>query len=143
MGRQRSVPCGMPLLCNLREQTGQIIFTGEDPFPGAYGTAVSRDPSGYFRLPGMSLGTQPPNFTMTSRQDLPGSQSTITRRMPLLCQLWMDSIQVVFSGYQHPIGTDGAVTAADSGFDLSLPHMALWTKPPYFPVAAGKDLCWQ
>ena len=131
----------MPLGCNGRKLTGQIIFTGNHLFPGADGaTTAAAGPGRYGSLPLMSLFTAPPHLTGSARWNLLRGKVPVSCWVPLGNKLRVLGGKIVFSGMYFPVGADRTAAADRAGFDLCPPLMTFFTDPPHHPVAAGEHL---
>lgn len=137
--RQRPVERGMPLGRHPGKPGLQIVEAGQYPLAGTVGAAAALGrPGRHHRLVGVAQRAAPPHFAIGIGGQLLGPQCAVFGRVPLGRDLRELGRQIVLA-HQHRLpGADRTAAAARCPRrHRRLPCVALFTKPPDLPIAAG------
>src|SRR5262249_48002045 len=135
-GSQVTVLDGMPFCAQEGVGDCEVVLLVRIP-PQTVWTASAVNPITYLRLPLMSFRASPPHAPVTPSGHISGGQILISRRVPLLRQVFMSRDKT--GRLRHlPSGTKGATVTIGSftGRCLPLVVIGVWTLPPNLLAAA-------
>ena len=120
---------------------GEIIEAGEHLGVGAArAAAASLGAAGDGGLILVAFIADPPDFFVAGGSDLLWGEGAILGWVPLGCNGWILTGEVVLAGDDHFTGADWATAAIDASGDCCAPFMAFVTNPPDFAPGAGDDV---
>jgi len=132
----------VPLVCQLRPQSRQIIKARKDFFAGTVRAAAALFLGSGKRhcLPAMAQAAFPPDLFMGTRKDRRWFNCVLLP-IPLGCKLWVQGFQVGFPRNHHSAGAIGTACAGHGdAVDRRFPAMALFTLPPDLSVTSDGQL---
>ena len=120
---------------------GEIVETREHFGVGAvWAAAVPLGAAGDGGLVFVAFVADPPDFFVAGGSDSLWCEGAILGWMPLGCNGWILTGEVVLAGDDHFAGADWATAAVDTGRNNCAPFMAFITNPPDFAPGAGDDV---
>ena len=120
---------------------GEIVEAGEHLGIGAVRAAAAfLGAAGDGGLIFVAFVADPPDFFVAGRGNLLWGEAAVFGWVPLGCNGWILTGEVVLARDDHFASADWATAAVDSGGDGCTPFMAFITNPPDFAPGAGDDV---
>ena len=120
---------------------GEIIEAGEHLGVGAVrAAAASLGAAGDGGLVFMAFVADPPDFFVAGGSDSLWCEGAILGWVPLGCNGWILTGEVVLARDDHFAGADWATAAVDTGRNNCAPFVAFVADPPDFAPGAGDDV---
>ena len=131
----------MPLFGYVGIEGGEVVIPGEHFGVGAvWAAAVPLGAAGDGGLIFVAFVADPPDFFVAGGSDSLWCEGAILGWMPLGCNGWILTGEVVLAGDDLLAGADWATAAVDTGRNNCAPFMAFITNPPDFAPGAGDDV---
>ena len=138
---QRSIHGWMPLGCDLGIFCSEVVEAWQHLRIGTVWTAtVALGAAGDNSLIIVAFGTAPPDFFIAGGSNLLWSERAIFRWVPLFCNGWKPTCQIVFARDDLFAGTNWTTAAVDTSRNGCTPFVTFVADPPNFAPGAGDDI---
>lgn len=138
---QRSIHGWMPLSCDLGIFCSEIVEAWQYLRIGTvWAAAIALGATGDNSLIIVAFGTAPPDFFIAGGSNLLRSERAIFGWVPLFCNGWKPTCQIVFARNDLFAGTNWTTAAIDVSGNGCTPFVTFVADPPNFAPGARDDI---